>query len=207
VSSFWDERYAANPAAYGREPNAFLAQEAARLTPGGLVVALAEGYGRNALWLARRGYPVVAVDGSAVAVRLLRTAAEAEGLPIEAIHADLAAWNPPPCDGVVAIFAHFPPGLRERVHRGAWEALRPGGVVLIEAFAPGQLARDSGGPRDPAMLYTADLLAGDFPGASFEVLAHETVDLDEGPFHRGAAEVVRLAARKLRPAREISPSG
>jgi hypothetical protein len=78
----------------------------------------------------------------------------------------------------------------------AGEALRPGGVVLIEAFTPAQLGRDSGGPKDPALLYTPELLAGDFPGASFEILAHASVDLDEGPFHQGAAEVVRLAARK-----------
>lgn len=196
MSSFWDERYAAYPDAYGRAPNAFLVREVPRLPPRGLVVALAEWYGRNALWLARRGHPVVAVDGSAVAVRLLRTAAAAEGLPIDAVHADLEAFAPPPCDGIVAIFAHFPPSLRTRVHGAAWGALRPGGIALIEAFAPGQLARDSGGPKDPALLYTTELLAGDFPGASFELLAHETIDLDEGPFHRGAAEVVQVAARK-----------
>jgi SAM-dependent methyltransferase len=193
---FWDERYAADPAAYGHEPNAFLAREARRIPAGGRVVALAEGYGRNALWLARCGHPVVAVDASAVAVRLLREAAAAEGLPVEAVQADLAAWFPPPCDAVVAIFAHLPPPLRARVHGAAWDALRPGGVVLIEAFTPAQLGRDSGGPKDPALLYTPELLAGDFPGASFEILAHASIDLDEGPFHQGAAEVVRLAARK-----------
>ncbi len=193
---FWDERYAAHPDAYGRGPNAFLVREARRIPAGGRVVALAEGYGRNALWLARRGHPVVAVDASAVAVRLLRAAAAAEGLPVEAVQADLATWDPPPCDAVIAIFAHLPPVLRARVHGAAWEALRPGGVVLIEAFTPAQLARDSGGPKDPALLYSVALLAGDFPGAVLEVAREETVELDEGLFHRGEAEVVRIVARK-----------
>ena len=196
---FWDERYAAHPDAYGSDPSAFLVREARRIPAGGLVVALAEGYGRNAIWLARRGHPVVAVDASAVAVRLLRAAAAAEGLPVEAVQADLGAWAPPPCDAVVAVFAHFPPAVRARVHRAAWEALRPGGVVLIEAFTPAQLARDSGGPKDPAMLYTTALLAGDFPGALLEVSREETVELDEGLFHRGEAEVVRVVARKPQP--------
>lgn len=194
--SFWDARYEADPAAYGEQPNAFLTSVADRLPVGGVVVCLAEGQGRNALWLARRGHRVVLVDASPVAVAQAEDRAEREGLTVTAVCADLAHWQPPPCDAVVAIFAHLPPAVRRRAHRAAWDALRPGSRFVLESFTPAQLARDSGGPKDPTLLVTAADLRADFPDAAVEHLTEETVTLREGAFHAGPADVVRLLARK-----------
>jgi SAM-dependent methyltransferase len=196
MTSFWDERYAAHPAAYGDEPNAFLASVADRLAPESEVVCLAEGQGRNALWLAGRGHRVTMVDASAVATAQARARAVAEGLSVTIVQADLAEWRPPACDAVVSIFAHLPPPVRQVSHAAAWDALRPGGLLLLEAFTPAQLARDTGGPRNPALLYTPALLRGDFPDAEVLLLAEQVVPVHEGPFHSGPADVVRLVARK-----------
>jgi SAM-dependent methyltransferase len=193
MSDFWNARWGETLSAYGDLPNVFLAEEGHRIPPGGHVVCLADGDGRNGTWLAREGYTVTGVDASEVGVARAR-ARGVEGYRADV--ADLADWEVPACDGVVSIYAHFPPALRVRVHTRAWEALRPGGVVLLEAFQPAQLARSSGGPKDEAMLYTEELLRGDFPGARFEILETATIELAEGPYHIGPAEVVRMVARK-----------
>jgi SAM-dependent methyltransferase len=193
MSSFWNERWAEAVPAYGDAPNDFLAQTARAIPAGGHVVCLADGDGRNGAWLARQGFRGTGVDASEVAVARANARA-AQGYT--AVQGDLSSWEIPPCDGVVSIYAHFPPALRADVHARAWAALRPGGVFLIEAFQPAQLARSSGGPKDVAMLYTPELLRGDLPGARFEVLELATIQLAEGPYHIGPAEVLRGIARK-----------
>ncbi len=194
--SFWDERYTEKPDAFGHEPNAHLAAVADRFPEGGTILLLGEGYGRNALWLARRGHPVVMVDGSEVAISLAREAAAAEGLPVEAVHADLANYTPPPCDGLVAICCHLPPALRAEVHARAFGALRPGGRFVLEAFTPAQLGRGTGGPDNAELLFGADALRRELPGAEFEQLEELEVHHDEGEYHAGEVAVVRMVARK-----------
>jgi SAM-dependent methyltransferase len=195
MSEFWNARWGeANPA-YGDAPNAFLEAHAAALPAGGTVVCLADGDGRNGTWLAARGWDVLGVDSSAVGV----ARALARGVPgYRTSVADLATWSFPPCDGVVSIYAHLPPPLRAEVHARAWAALRPGGVFLLEAFNPRQRARGltSGGPHDPALLFTLEQLRTDVPGARFEVLEEVETTLAEGDYHVGLAEVVRMVARR-----------
>lgn len=197
-SSFWDERYASVPNGFGDKPNAFLASVAGQLPPGGVVYVPGDGYGRNGLWLARRGHPVVIVDASSVGIEQARTIAEKESLPVTAVVADLRDYTPGPCDAAVFIYVHLPPEERHRMHRRAWNALRPGGVLVVEAFHPNQraLGRTSGGPRDPQMLVTAEDLVADFPGAEIVTLNELTVELKEGPFHSGMGDIVRLLAVK-----------
>jgi SAM-dependent methyltransferase len=110
--------------------------------------------------------------------------------------ADLAAFEPEPCDGVFAIFAHLPPPARERAYRRAWEALEPGGVFVLEAFTPDQLGRGTGGPPMRALLFGAADLEALLPEARFEILEERELELDEGPLHRGLAAVVRMVAVK-----------
>ncbi len=194
----WDERFTGESFVFGTEPNRWLESQASRIAPGGRVLCLGEGEGRNAVWLAVQGFRVEAVDGSAVGLEKARRLAAARGVSIDTTVMDLAAFRPAPdpFDAVVLVYLHLPPGLRGAVHRGAEASLRPGGRVIVEGFTPAQLAFTSGGPKQPDMLYTADLLRGDFPGVSWDVLEESRVELDEGPGHQGPAAVVRGAGRR-----------
>lgn len=196
--NMWDQRFGSPGFAYGTEPNAWLAAQACHLRPGGRVLSLGEGEGRNGVWLASRGHPVVAVDGSAVGLAKAARLAAERGVALDAVVTDLAAYQPPAAtfDAIVLVFLHLPPPLRVRVHAVAAAALRPGGLVILEAFTPRQLGNASGGPKDPAMLYEPDELRAEFPGVTWEVLREEEVHLAEGPFHQGPARVVRGLGRR-----------
>lgn len=200
---FWDQQYAAPGFKYGTAPNAFLASQVALLPPGGTVLVPGDGEGRNGVWLASQGFAVTAVDSSTVGLEKARALAAERGVLIRTIEADLAEWEPERdrADALVLVYVHFPPSLRARIHRRLLTALRPGGVLVLEAFHPSQLGRPSGGPKDVTMLYTLDTLRDDLAGASmpFEVLeaTEIEVELDEGPGHRGPAQVTRLVARRV----------
>jgi SAM-dependent methyltransferase len=195
--SFWDERYSVAEYVYGTAPNRWLEAEAHRIPRGGRVLSLGEGEGRNAVWLAERGWRVVAQDASPVGLEKARRLAAARGVEVETVVADLATWSPEPraFDGVVLVYLHLPPALRPAVHAAAAAALRPGGAILLEAFTPRQLAFSSGGPRQPDWLYEPEALRGDFPGVAWDVLEEVEIELVEGTFHAGRAAVVRGAGR------------
>lgn len=197
MASAWDERFGGEGFAYGTEPNRWLEAQAHRLRPGSRVLSLAEGEGRNAVWLAARGHRLHAVDGSGVGLEKARRLAAARGVAIEATVADLADFEPRPgaYDAVVLIFLHLPPPLRALVHARAEAALAPGGLVILEAFTPRQLANSSGGPRQAELLYEPAALAADFPGIAWEALREEVAELDEGPLHQGRAALVRGVGR------------
>ncbi|ACJ00509.1 SAM-dependent methyltransferase [Rhodospirillum centenum] len=198
MSSFWDERFATDGFVYGTEPNAFLTAQASLLAPGGRVLLPGDGEGRNGVWLAERGLEVLAVDSSAVGLAKAERLARERGVRIATAVADLAAWDWPEArfDAVVVIFLHLPPDCRARVHAAMARSLRPGGVLILETFRPAQLGRASGGPKDPALLYDADMLRRDFAGLEILLLEEADPALDEGPFHRGPAATVRLVARR-----------
>lgn len=199
--SFWDQQYAAPGYKYGREPNAFLVSQVTALPAGGEVLVPGDGEGRNGVWLAAAGFRVTTVDSSGVAVAKAQALAAERGVTIDAVLADLATWTPAPqsADAVVLLYVHFPSAIRATLHRRLLRALRPGGVLVLEAFHPAQLGRASGGPKDGAMLYTLEALRADLAGAvgaPFEerVAWEGEVNLDEGPGHQGAAYVTRLVA-------------
>jgi SAM-dependent methyltransferase len=197
----WDERYAQEGYAYGTEPNRWLRAQAGGIRAGGRVLCLAEGEGRNAVWLAGQGLRVDAVDGSAVGLEKARRLAAQRGVSISTAVADLAGYQPAPgaYDGVVLVFAHLPPSIRPAVHARAVAALVPGGLLIVEAFTPAQLARSSGGPKQPDLLYDEALLRRDLEGLRWEVLREEEVELDEGQLHRGPAAVVHGVGRRSPP--------
>lgn len=196
-ADFWNQRFSAEPDLYGARPNDWVARCCGDLSPGSRVLCLAEGQGRNALWLAARGHRVTAVDASAVAMSQLATAATSRGLAIDTVTALLPDWSPPAAsfEAVVLIYAHFPPDVRALIHRQAARALVPGGLLVLEAFDKAQLGRSSGGPKDLAMLYDRDTLGDDFAMLQVEALAPHDAVLDEGPGHRGQARILRLRAR------------
>jgi SAM-dependent methyltransferase len=198
-TDFWDDRFAGAEFAYGTAPNRWLEARAAAIRPGGRVLSLGEGEGRNAVWLAGQGFSVDAVDASAVGLEKASRLAAERGVRISTWVEDLATFQPEPgaYDALVLIYVHLPPSLRGRVHAAGAAALAPGGVVILEAFTPRQFGRPSGGPRQADLFYDAGLLRADFPGVAWDVLEEAEVDLDEGPFHRGPSAVVRGVGRTL----------
>lgn len=198
--SFWDQNYSASTDfKYGERPNAFLVAQAARLAPASRILLPGDGEGRNGVWLASQGHAAFSVDGSAVGLARAQALARRHGVTLHTTHADLAEWSPEPAsfDAVVAIYLHLPPALRAPVHRKLAQALRPGGLLVLEAFHPDQLPLASGGPKDVAMLYTLELLRADFAGMLHELLAEETdTVLDEGAGHQGPAKVTRWIGQR-----------
>lgn len=196
--NFWDQQFSGAGFKYGTAPNAFLVSQAHRLAVPSDVLVPGDGEGRNSVWLAQQGHRVTAMDGSAVGLAKAQALAAERGVAIGAVQGDLAAWAPPPAsaDAVVLTYLHLPPAIRAGAHSRLAAALRPGGVLLLEAFHPRQLPLGSGGPKDEAMLYTLDMLRTDFAGLE-ELLAEETdTVLDEGPGHRGRACVTRWIGRQ-----------
>lgn len=194
----WDERYSGEEFAYGTEPNGFLAQMADRLPPGGRVLSLAEGEGRNAVFLASRGHAVTAVDASPVGLAKARRLAESRKVEIEIHVADLADYpiEPESWDGIVSIFCHVPEAVRADLHRRVVAGLKPGGVLILEAYTPGQLAYGTGGPKETERTMTLDALRTELAPLDFEHAAELERDVTEGRYHTGPGAVVQLVARK-----------
>lgn len=193
----WDERYAGDDYAYGTEPNAFLASVSSWI-PRGRVLCLAEGEGRNAVYLAERGYDVTAVDASAVGLEKANRLAADRGVSIETVREDLASYGiePGAWQGIVSIWAHLPPQLRARVHAGVVRGLAMGGVFVLEAYSPAQLEYGTGGPPVRELLVEPGALREELAGLDLEI-ARETVrEVHEGRLHHGPGAVVQVVAVK-----------
>lgn len=206
-AAFWDHRYdAAEGYVFGTAPNDFLAGGAAWIPARGRVLCLGEGEGRNAVFLARRGYDVLAVDQSAAGLRKAAALAAAQGTSLATAVADLADYpiEPGAWDAVVVIFLHLPPALRARVHRAAVAALRPGGVFIFECYGPTQLGRGTGGPQDPALLPGLADLRPAFGGLELLTARELERDVVEGSGHNGRAAVVQILARRPIPAATVA---
>ena len=193
----WDERYSDPEFVYGRAPNAFLARQAHRI-PEGPVLCLAEGEGRNAVWLAQDGRDVTAVDASPVGIAKGRRLARDRGVSVEWICADLATYTIEPGHwaGIVSIFAHLPPALRRRVHEAVVSGLRPRGVLVLEAYTPRQLGYGTGGPPVREMLMDLAMLQNELAGLDFEIARECERDVLEGKYHTGLGHVVQIVARQ-----------
>lgn len=197
-SAAWDTRYAAMPGMFGDAPNVFLREQAHRLRPGMRALALGDGEGRNGVWLAQQGLVVTALDWSAGGMARAENMAAARGVALDCVVADATTWAWPEAafDLVAWVFVHLPPPDREAVAAGVRQALRPGGLLLLECFSPAQEGRRSGGPREASLLWTRALVERAFEGFAVEVLLEGAVLLDEGPKHQGLAEVVRAVLRR-----------
>jgi SAM-dependent methyltransferase len=189
----WDERYSQAGFAYGTEPNEFLAAAAARI-PVGPVLSLGEGEGRNAAFLAGLGHRVVAVDQSEVGLGKARALAADRGLAIETVAADLSTYpiEPGTWFGIVSIFCHLPRHIRVPLYAAAVRGLKPGGVFVLEAYTPKQIARETGGPRDPDMLVTLADLIEELAGLEFVHARELEREVREGTYHTGLASVVQV---------------
>lgn len=193
----WDERYAQPGYAYGTEPNDFLVEVADRI-PAGAVLCLAEGQGRNGVFLASRGFDVTGVDASPVGLAKAQTLAEERGVTLRTTVADLAEYTiePEAWSGIVSIFCHLPPPLRRAVHAGVVRGLRPGGVFVLEAYTPDQLSLGTGGPPVRELLVTLDALRVELAGLNFEIAREVQREIHEGRLHDGPSAVVQVLGRK-----------
>ena len=189
----WDERYSQPGFAYGTEPNEFLVTAAGRI-PAGPVLTLGEGEGRNAAYLAGLGHRVVAVDQSEVGLTKARRLAADRGLTVETACADLAAYpiEPGAWAGVVSIFCHLPRRVRVPLYAAIVRGLRPGGVLVLEAYTPNQLGRGTGGPQDPDMLVSLAGLREELAGLDFVHARELDREVREGAYHTGVASVVQV---------------
>ncbi|MEH6677593.1 SAM-dependent methyltransferase [Phenylobacterium sp.] len=197
--SFWDERYQGEAYLFGDAPNAFLAAQAHRLRPGLSALAVADGEGRNGVWLAEQGLDVLSVDSSPVAQAKAARLAQARGTTLRLQEVDLASWTWPEAqfDVVAAIFIQFAgPQLRDQIFAGLKRALKPGGLLLLEGYRPEQIAYGTGGPRAPENLYTEALLRAAF--SDFEILELSAYDavIQEGAGHSGQSALIDLVARR-----------
>jgi SAM-dependent methyltransferase len=194
---FWNERYSAEEYAYGTAPNDFLAEVANRIPPG-RVLCLAEGEGRNAVFLAEKGYQVVGVDASPVGLEKARRLAASRGVEVETIVADLANFDiaPDSWSGIVSIWAHLPPPVRKRLHRQAVDGLVEGGAFVLEAYTPAQLAFGTGGPPVAELMMDLKSLREELAGLDFVIAREMERDVREGMFHGGRSAVVQILAFK-----------
>ncbi len=193
----WDERYQVDDYVYGTSANDFLRSHVDHL-PMGRVLSLAEGEGRNAVFLAEQGFTVTAVDMSSVGLAKAQRLAAQRGVNIDIIVADLADFHiePGTWDGIVSIFAHLPARARQRIHREVVSGLRSGGVFLLEAYRPEQLKYGTGGPPSPEMMMDLEGLRAELAGLEFEYAAETVRDIHEGHLHYGRGAVVQVLARK-----------
>lgn len=193
----WDERYSDPDYVYGTEPNDYLVSVVDHI-PRGRVLCLCEGEGRNAVYLAQQGCEVTAVDASSVGLGKAQQLAAERGVDIQTFVSDLEhfqigvdAW-----DAIVSIFCHVPPDLRARLHHQCIEGLKPGGVLVLEAYTPRQLEYGTGGPPVAELTMRLEALQRELDGLELIHAAELDREIVEGKYHTGKGAVVQIVARK-----------
>lgn len=200
MKDFWNERYAESDFAYGKKPNEFLVAEHNRIKPG-KVLCLAEGEGRNASFLASKGYLVTAVDQSDQGLKKTKLLAKDIGVEITTIEADLDSFDIEPSywDGIISISAHLPPALRKKVHRQVVKGLKPGGILILEAYTKNHLDMPGiGGPpaHQKEMFMSLAELEVELASLDFDIARETERNFDEGKYHQGLSAVVQVVAER-----------
>ena len=198
---FWEARYAGagDDFVFGQDPNDFLVREAHRLGAGSRVLCVADGEGRNSVFLAQAGHVVDALEFAPSAISKARALAQARGVDINVVEADVFGWDWPAAayDAVAAIFIQFAsPAQRQALFANMLRTLKPGGLLLLQGYTPKQLDYATGGPSAVENLYTEQLLLDAFVDHELCLLrTHESV-VDEGAGHRGMSALVDVVVRK-----------
>jgi SAM-dependent methyltransferase len=196
----WNRRFEADGYIFGTEPNAYLRQHAPLWQPDSRVLSVADGEGRNSVWLAGQGMIVDAFDISRVGVEKARKLAKAAAVSVAFSVSDCDSWPWPAdtYDGIAAIFVQFAgPPMRARLFANMIRALKPGAILILQGYTPKQLEYKTGGPPLPSHLYTADMLRGAFAAMEVLDLREYEADLTEGTQHHGRSAVIGLVARKV----------
>lgn len=195
----WDQRFSDPAYLFGTEPNAYLASHRQLFAPGKTALAVADGEGRNSVWLARQGLSVEAFDISAVGVAKAQQLAQRAAVAVNFKVCDCDAWDwqPEAYDYVVAIFIQFAdPAMRHRLFANMIAALKPGGYLILQGYTPKQLDYNTGGPGVLDHLYTEELLREAFKRLDIVELQMAETVLNEGRQHVGPSAVVGMVARK-----------
>lgn len=197
MTTFWNARYTTDEYVYGTLPNAFLSEQLEQSATGKILFP-AEGEGRNAVFAAQLGFNVFAFDSSEVARGKALLLADDKNVSIQYRLAGYADVDYPKnsFDVIALIFAHMPAQFRREWHRKLVSYLKPGGKLILEGFSKDQLKYNSGGPKDPTMLFSIEELSGDFSDLKEVRLYTHLTELNEGEYHRGAASVIRLTGIK-----------
>lgn len=197
TQDFWNTRYTAHDNLYGESPNPFFRLFIDQHPPGSLLLP-AEGDGRNAIYAAGKGWQVDAFDFSEVAKEKALQFAKARNVSINYTINDIADFKADKqYDAVALIYIHQPENLRKKFHETIYHSMKPGGYLVVEAFAKEQLQFNSGGPKDETMLYDAPTLCSDFQFLHILNCEQKELILDEGPFHQGKAVVLRMVGQRL----------
>jgi SAM-dependent methyltransferase len=195
----WESRYAGADYAFGKEPNYFLASCKRLLPKSGRVLVVADGEGRNGVWLAEQGLDVLSIDFSPTALRKARALAAEHHVAITLQQADVHTWDYPEAsfDVVVEIFTQFSsPPERAMKWAGMRRALKPGGLLIIQGYTPEQLTFGTGGPKQVENLYTRAMLESAFCDFRNVKIIEEEREIYEGTSHGGMSAVINLTAIK-----------
>lgn len=195
----WNRRFEAEGYLFGTEPNAWLREHAGLWRPGQRVLSVADGEGRNSVWLARQGLQVDAFDISEVGVAKARRLAAEQAVSVDfsVNDCDGFAWPQDTYDGVAAIFVQFAdPALRQRLFANIQRCLKPGGTLLLQGYTPRQLEYRTGGPPLASHLYTPQLLRDAFAAMEIVELREYEAEVAEGTGHCGHSALIGLVARK-----------
>lgn len=195
----WQERFAGEEYRFGTEPNAFLKAHAHLLTKGQSALAIADGEGRNGVFLAEQGLDVLSVDFSPNAQTKARKLAASRGVAMRVEQVNIITWDWPAntFDVIAAIFFQFAgPDDRAKIFAGIKQALKPGGLLLLEGYGPKQLEYKTGGPGKLENLYTRDILQSAFADFSSIDIREYDAEVYEGPGHAGMSALIDLVGRK-----------
>ncbi|MEY8830730.1 class I SAM-dependent methyltransferase [Sedimentitalea sp. XS_ASV28] len=197
-ADFWDSRYAGAGFRFGTDPSEFLTRNAHHLGEASNVLCVADGEGRNSVWLAGQGHRVTAFDASGVAMTKARGLAREAGVTVAYRHSGIEDWDwSRPYDAVIAIFVQFaPPALRDRFFGWMAQAVAPGGLLMLHGYAPRQVAYGTGGPGRQEHMYTETMLRDAFAGFDVRRFADYDAELHEGSGHSGQSALVDFIARK-----------
>ena len=196
----WNERFSeSDDYLFGKAPNAFLERQKARFKPGMTVLAVSDGEGRNGVWMAEQGCEVWSVDAAPAASEKARKLAAERGVKMHVMTQDIMEfdWSARQYDAVVGIFFQFAnPKMRKIIFEGMLQAIKPGGLLILEGYGLKQLEFKTGGPSDPDNLYTTALLRDAFGSLDIALLEEYDAPLSEGPRHQGMSALVDLVATK-----------
>jgi len=199
MSDFWNKRYASEEYIYGKVPNRFFKESLDKISPGKILLP-AEGEGRNAVYAATQGWDVFAFDISSEGKEKALALSEENGVEInyQVIGFDGYEAEAESFDVIGLIYAHLPDELRLNAYQKCVRLLKPGGALILEGFSKKQLGLDSGGPKKLEMLFSLEELADDLAGLDFQTADEVSIDLNEGAYHTGKGEVVRIIAIKAK---------
>jgi SAM-dependent methyltransferase len=201
ATQFWNERFDKAEFIFGKEPNEYLVEKTQQyLKPGQKVLCIADGEGRNGVWLAKQGMQVVGFDASDIALAKAKQFAKENQVEVEYFFSDTDsfAWHDNTYDAVIGIFIQFAdPAMRERIFQKTYEALKPGGIFILQGYTPKQLEYKTGGPSLIEHLYTEEMIRDLMQDFDVREITVYEKDLSEGARHTGMSALMGLVAQKL----------